>query len=248
MAGHDVAGLQVLCEEGSELLMRTRYLQAERVLAEAERLAWAAQDWDTLARLYMPLQEARRQRRQRCGEGAVVLDLACDGPDDCPDADQIVAHEPHGQLLVAGWGDVSAAARVRHLAAERELYLETFLAATYPVVGESALWVVIVPEASAELPPAVPRTKAELSAALPPGCLAVSSRELPVGPRLGTAETYAEVMALWEKLHRPFLAAADAEPDPVRRMQAYRATIAVDYACELAHQRLSDVAHTLARA
>jgi hypothetical protein len=245
--GSDLAGLQALCEEGSELLVRTRYLQAERVLAEAERMAWAAQDWDTLARLYMPLQEARRQRRQRCGEGSVVLDLVCDGPDDCPDADQIVAHEPHGQLLVAGWGDASAAARIRQLAAERELYVETFLAAAYPVVGESALWVVLVPDASVPLPQATPRTKAELSAALPPGCLAVSSRELPVGPRPGDSRTYAEVMALWERLHRPFLATADAEPDPVRRMQAYRATIDVDYACELAHQRLSDVAHTLAR-
>ena len=39
----------------------------------------------------------------------------------------------------------------------------------------------------------------------------------------------------------------DAEPDPVRRMQAYRATIEVDYACELAHQKLSDVAHAMAR-
>jgi hypothetical protein len=244
----DLDGLQVLCEEGSALLVGTRYLQAERVLAEAERLAWAARDWDTLARLYMPLQEARRQRRQRCGEGVVVLDLVCDGPDDCPDADQILAREPHGQLLVAGWGDASASRRVRELAADRELYVETFLAAAYPVAGESALWVVIVPDASAVLPPAVPRAKADLLAALPPGCLAVSSREMPVGPRLGSPATYAEVMALWEKLHRPFLAAADAEPDPVRRMQAYRATIAVDYACELAHQRLSDVAHALARA
>jgi hypothetical protein len=52
-------------------------------------------------------------------------------------------------------------------------------------------------------------------------------------------------MAMWERLHAPFLAAADAESDPLRKMAAYRETIRVDAACELAHQKLSDVAKRL---
>src|SRR4051794_17215506 len=79
-SGHDE--LQVLCEQGSEQLIRTEYLQAERSLAAAEAIAWKQRDWDTLSRLYMPLQEARRQKRQRCGEGFVCLDISADGPDD----------------------------------------------------------------------------------------------------------------------------------------------------------------------
>jgi hypothetical protein len=54
-------------------------------------------------------------------------------------------------------------------------------------------------------------------------------------------------MALWETLHTPFLAEADAETDPVRQIERYRLTTHVDYASELAHQKLSNVAHHLAR-
>ena len=62
-----------------------------------------------------------------------------------------------------------------------------------------------------------------------------------------TTDIYAYTMSIWERLHRPFLASADAEADPVRRIHAYRRTIEVDYACELAHQKLADVARSLAR-
>ena len=54
-------------------------------------------------------------------------------------------------------------------------------------------------------------------------------------------------MAMWERLHVPFLAAADMQADPVQKIEGYRKTIRVDYASELAHQKLSDVAHELAR-
>jgi hypothetical protein len=54
-------------------------------------------------------------------------------------------------------------------------------------------------------------------------------------------------MALWERMHAPFLRDADAEADPVRQIEQYRLTTRVDYASELAHQKLSDVAHAMAR-
>jgi hypothetical protein len=54
-------------------------------------------------------------------------------------------------------------------------------------------------------------------------------------------------MDLWERLHAPFLAAADNTREPLARMEGYRRTIAVDYACELAHQKLSAVAAELER-
>jgi hypothetical protein len=54
-------------------------------------------------------------------------------------------------------------------------------------------------------------------------------------------------MALWERLHLPFLAAADMQPDPIHRIHGYRRAIEVDYACELAHQKLSDAARSIAR-
>jgi hypothetical protein len=238
--------LQELCESGQEALMRMDYLRAEALLADAERQAWEGRDWDTLARLYMPLQEARRQRRLRCGEGVVVLDLLAEGPDDRVDGRHVVENFPHGQLLVAGWGTVEPALRVRALQAEHGLFVETFLAAVYPVASGRA--VAIVPTADVRLPsPSSPHSIDQLVGALPPHSIVMSADELPVGTRRGNTQTFAQVAALWERLHLPFLAAADMQADPVRRIEHYRSTIGVDYACELAHQKLSGVARELGR-
>ena len=243
------AALQDLCETGQRKLMAMDYLGAEAALAEAERHAWAARDWDTLARLYMPLQEARRQRRQRCGEGMIVLDLLSQGPGDHVDGRRIIENYPHGQLLVAGWGSTDPAKRVRELQIEHGLFVETFLGAVYPVgKAEPRRAVVIVPLDDADLPePGRAESLDALMASLPVNSLVRWADELPRGSRRGTTQTYAEVMGMWERLHAPFLAAADMERDPVAKMDGYRGTIRVDYACELAHQKLSDVARELGR-
>jgi hypothetical protein len=242
--------LQELCETGQAQLMAMEYLAAEATLAEAERRAWGARDWDTLARLYMPLQEARRQRRQRCGEGIISLDLIAQGPADVVDAKRVVQNYPHGQLLVAGWGSAAPALGVRELQAQHALYVETFLAAVYPVaVGgqEAGRAVVIVPLADVALPDPQPRPIDELVRSVPPHSIVLAESELPAGSRRGDTKTYAEVMAIWERLHLPFLAAADMQADPVLRMEGYRKAIRVDYACELAHQKLSDAARETIR-
>ena len=234
-----------LCELGQEQLMRMEYLQAARTLARAEQQAFQNRDWDLLSRLYMPLQEARRQRRQRCGEGIVCLDLLATGPHDNVDPRHVLAHYPHGQLLIAGWGSIEPAVRLRDMAAQLELYVETFLAAVYPTNDSRA--VVIAPLADTQLPAPASRTLNELRPLLPASCILLREEELPRGPRKGTFETYGQVMDLWEKLHAPYLAFADAQTDPIAKIEGYRKTIGVDYACELAHQKLADVARTLAR-
>jgi hypothetical protein len=73
---------------------------------------------------------------------------------------------------------------------------------------------------------------------LPPHSVVLTEDDLP-------RPAYSEVMALWERLHAPFLGAADLEHDPMRKIQAYRKTIRVDYACELAHQHLAETARRL---
>jgi hypothetical protein len=238
--------LQSRCERGQELLMQMNYLEAEAVLAQAEREAWAARDFDTLSRLYMPLQETRRQRRQRCGEGIVCLDLISEGPNDRIDGRHVVENYPHGQLLVAGWGTLEPAARVRQLQVEHELFVETFLGAVYEITSGGRV-VVIAPTEDVRLPAMPVASVDALVRQLPAHCIVLAEDELPRGSRRGTPETYGQVMAMWERLHAPFLAAADMQVDPVQRMEGYRKTIRVDYACELAHQKLSDVAKNLAR-
>jgi hypothetical protein len=219
--------LQSLCEQGQQQLMLMDYLAAEATLVDAEQAALELSDFDTLARLYMPLQEARRQRRQRCGEGTVHLHLVANGPDDPSiDPHRLIEQYPQGQLLIAGWGTIEPAVRFRQLALERRFYAETYLAAIDPASRRIS----IVPLAEAA------------SAGI-----TLAENELPTEPHAGDFETYAKTMSIWERLHTPFLAAADAEPDPIKKMDAYRRAIAVDYACELAHQKLSAVARDYAR-
>jgi hypothetical protein len=237
--------LQDLCARGQQQLMEMQYLEAEQTLERAERRALAARDWDALSRLYMPLQETRRQRRQRCGEGIVRLDLVAENQSDHIEARHVLENYPHGQLLVAGWGTIEPAVQFRALAAKHGLYAETFLAAVYPVSSGRA--VVIVPTVDAALPTPEPRSREALVGQLPAGSLVLVQSELPRGSRKGTYETYGEVMALWERLHAPFLEAADRETEPLRKIEMYRQTIAVDYACELAHQGIAAVARELDR-
>jgi hypothetical protein len=236
--------LQELCESAQQELMRMEYLAAEKLLVAAEALALSQNDFDTLSRLYLPLQEARRQRRQRCGEGVVCLDLICNSADDHIDPWHVVQNYPHGQLLVAGWGSIEPALGVRRLQAEHDLYVETFLAAAYPVGGGKAI--VILPLEAIELPKAVERSIDELLRLLPPHCIVMHERELAKGAVRGNSQTFAAVMGMWERLHAPFLAEADATP-LAHKIEAYRKTIRVDYACELAHQKLSDAAKQIAR-
>lgn len=225
--------------------MRMEYLQAEQTLCSAEEISLEQRDFDTLARLYMPLQETRRQRRQRCGEGIVRLNLVAEDADDHLDGQRVVENYPHGQLLVAGWGSIAPAIKVRELQKQQGLFVETFLAAVYPVGDARA--VVIVPSDAVALPDATPRMIDELISLLPHHALVYHINELPAGPQQGTWQTYAYVMSMWERLHSPFLAQADMTRDPMARIQAYRNTIHVDYACELAHQRLAITAMGVAR-
>lgn len=244
----DAGDLQALCDRGQELLERMDYLAAEAALVEADALATSRGDFDTLARLYMPLQEARRQRRQRCGEGTVCLDLWAEGPADAIVARHVAQNYPHGQLLIAGWASVSPAVEFRKLAKQHALYAETYLAAAYPV-GAGKL-IVIVPTADVAMPPADAAADGNVEALLrklPPHSLTLAEDELPRGAAAGTDATFARTMSIWERLHAPYLAAADAASTPQRKIAGYRETIAVDYAAEKAHQRLSGAARKITR-
>lgn len=223
-----------LCARGQEHLGRTEYLLAEQVLMRAEKMAWEGRDWETLSRLYMPLQEARRQKRQIALEGA-MLNVWSDV--FAPEA--LVEENEAGEILCVGWGTIAPGLAIRKLAAERKCYVEAFLAAGYKLGDRRAIVIVAREDASV---PAVEEIGGidQLLERVPAHSLVFSEEQL--GP--ATAEG---AVALWEKLHLPYLAAADAEADPVRRIAGYRRTIQVDNACELAHQKLSDTAAKLAR-
>lgn len=60
-------------ERASQALVAMDYLTCESLCVEALAEARRAQQWDTYARILMPLQESRRQRRMIAAEGAVRL-------------------------------------------------------------------------------------------------------------------------------------------------------------------------------
>jgi hypothetical protein len=250
--------LQHLCSQGSAELARTEYLAAERTLERAEEHAWRLGDFETLARLLFPLQETRRQIRQRCGEGVVRWDLVARGPGDTQDPAELVRRYPHGQLLVAGWRSFAVAGELRRRYREADLYGETFLAAAFPTTagaggvaaGGGGAGIVVVVAAreynSSHLPQVV--TAEELGNAFPGPTVILDLATLPPGEHSGTPATYARVMELWERLHRPLVQAASALPDSVGKLRAFRdITLQVDRACELAHQLASETARVLGR-
>ena len=217
--------------------MRMEYLAAEHTLAEAENEAWENRDFDSLARLYMPLQEARRQRRQRCAEGRIQIDIPSPGPRDRTSGQQAAESLGQGHLLIAGWGNIQPAIDARKFAADLGLYVDVFLAAVYPAaVGRI---IAIVPNSDVTLPPAQPMPVDLLIRRLPAHSIVMPDSEL------AKLSSPAAILAMWEQLHAPFLAQANTTTDPIRKIEAYRRTIAVDYACELAHQQLSDTARKL---
>ena len=168
--------IQQLCSQGQDQLSRMQYLQAEKSLAAAEQLAWNAQDWDSLSRLYMPLQESRRQRRQRCGEGTIRLDFLADNPGRQIHGKQIVQDIRQGQLLIAGWQTIQPAIEARQAQAELGLYVDVLLAAVYPSPNHRKIFIYPTPDAPGNLE--IPETQ------------------------LAGAKTYEDVMDIWEWLHR----------------------------------------------
>ncbi len=70
-----ISRVDSLMEQASEALVATRYFECERLALEALGLARASQDYERMARITLPLQEARRQKRQIASERRRVIRL-----------------------------------------------------------------------------------------------------------------------------------------------------------------------------
>lgn len=72
--------IDAIMEQAGEALVQMQYLRCEKRCTEALALARQAEDYDRYARILMPLQEARRQRRQAALDAGVVVLSVKDGP------------------------------------------------------------------------------------------------------------------------------------------------------------------------
>lgn len=65
-----------LMEEASEALVSTEYFRSERLSLEALSLAHQAQDYERMTRILLPLQEARRQKREQAADVRKIVRLS----------------------------------------------------------------------------------------------------------------------------------------------------------------------------
>lgn len=215
--------VQAALEQGERQLMQMQYLQAEQTLAEAERDAWNQHDFYALSRVYLPLQESRRQRRQRALDGPIRLDLVAQGAEDHLQANRVIENFRGGTVLVAGWMSLEPAIQTRRLATQQGLYLDVFLGAVYPLNGRRKIWI------ARRWTDAAPADLASDDFSFDEPIVRISAAEL------------------WERLHAQALAEAGAERNPLKQIEAYRKTIQIDYACERAHQNIAFLARDLHR-
>ncbi len=67
-----VKKIDTLMESASEALAKGLYFECERDAAKALELAHASNDWERMARICMPLEEARRQKRLDAADAGVA--------------------------------------------------------------------------------------------------------------------------------------------------------------------------------
>ena len=124
--------LDGLMEAASMSLAQRKYLLCECQCLEALDLAKQDRDWAYVARIILPLQEARRQRRLTAASGTIRLgttDLLGD-PQHWLDQLQV------GCLVVTHPYDEKTARRIQQLARQQDRYVEV-LFADNPVTAQS---------------------------------------------------------------------------------------------------------------
>lgn len=112
--------IDTIMERASQALVQTHYTQCEKLCLEALALAEQAADYDRFARILLPLQEARRQRRQAALDAGVIVLCQKDGPVEA-------ALEEHKQgclLLIAPPFNADDEHKLRTAAFDQELLVE----------------------------------------------------------------------------------------------------------------------------
>lgn len=107
------ASVNALMTKAEQALRRNHWFEAERLCVRALDMARAAADFDLMARIALPLQEARRQRMQQAFDAKKVVVLGESLPED--NAIQPVCYLVEPPLVGAD------ARRLRLLCLEREI-------------------------------------------------------------------------------------------------------------------------------
>ena len=240
---------------GQQHLAAGRYVPARRALESAESIAWRQRDTQSLARLYLPLLEARRQIRYNAAEGLLVVLNPATPPAEQQKQFREFLNSPAGTILlpcISGSPRHHAAClfagSVQYESRRTGRWLEALLLLTHK--NETRLSPPADPTVAAGFPITTttdptkilgPSTEPNLTVPLPPpgrytsGPLHALLREsLLIAP---------EALALkWQHRHAPAKAA-----DPWEELAWLRLALRIDPACEPITMRLIALAEALLR-
>jgi len=236
---------------GQDHLVAGRYVAARRALESAEALAWRAADPQSLARIYLPLLEARRQIRYNAGDGLILITSPTDSPAaQKKSLDQFLA-APAGTVLFTTPATAGAIRRViavveniNRRARRTGQWFEALLLLTKN--KERRLTTAADPFFAAGLPvidspaPLAASTDPHLQIPLPPAGLYSTGPEQ-VAARESLLIAWEALALKWQHRHAPPTKTAWQE------LAWLRKTLRVDPACEPVTMRLIALAESLGR-
>lgn len=232
-------------EQASTLLVQRQYFDAEKLAAGALRRAMGIQDYDRAARICLPLQEARRQKRDMAIDaGAVFLIDA-----DVPSAESILP----GCYLVAPPRVGVDGRLIREMADERRVPVMVLV--REPSTREG-LWPLVA------VGPTTVRARVEPPRAPKPAPIASTSRGKKKSASASEAASHAREMVTGDVVSLPppewFVIASEALGDvaiascaavspPEMLVEALALRLAACPEHEKLHQRLQEAARAAAR-
>ena len=256
--------MERLWDLGQQHLAAGRYVAARDELERAEGMAWRQQNAGALARIYLPLLEARRQIRQNAADGVLVITPGQEG--NSRRMMEGFREETAGTLICGGAGAEKGPGAVPYAARQRQSCLEALVLVEHR--GERRLASMTDPTFAGGLPVAVTSDPKELVD--PVGVLEFKS---PKGKRRDAASTVNKVplpgagryapghplhdlareslLVAWEALalkwqaRHPVRVTVDAGWEELAWL---RLALRVDPACEPIMMRIISLAENLQRA
>jgi hypothetical protein len=241
------ARIDTLMEQASQHLVHRRYFEAEETCLEALRKAQGIRDFDRMARLILPLQEARRQKR----------DLAIDAGDvflvdgEVPSGKQLVAgcylvSPPRVGVDGRGLREAADKKRVPIIVAVRE---PTTRDGLWPIVavGPVTIRAKVKPPAAPVAKPAPKAKVTKKTAGKGKAPKAVAEPAAPTGPVAPPLPPPEWFVYANEQLGDAAIAEVNEESHPVSQVDALIEYLQAHPDHEKLHQRLADAARAAAR-
>ncbi|MEX0654132.1 MAG: hypothetical protein WD534_00040 [Phycisphaeraceae bacterium] len=232
--------LDQLMERASQALVRMDYLTCEALCLEALTKARQQAAWAYYARILLPLQEARRQRRMIAAEG--VIRLGTGGLEGSPD-DWLNARQAGACIVVTPPHTADHARALDDAARQARRHVEVLYADTTDTDGAGDTWAVQSfrgPAVRTDVP-APPRSWRDQWLAGDAGPAGDSG-----DARMASAATPADwFLDAAEQLGDAALAQVSADAPPAERLAELEQRLDVVSDHEILHQRLGDAARAM---